>query len=105
MPKRTKEYDPQIAKRLKEPNYALNYLLSLQHNHDMAFKPALAFLIDQVGHAELSRMTGLHPGNVTRTVKKLRENSKNIKIETLEVILNAFGLELGFQPSLKQGAS
>ena len=93
MAKRSKIYDGQTAKKLREPEYAEGYLNSAINNHDTPFKIALADMIDQFGHAEFGDCIGMAAANVSRQVIRLRTD-EDIKLETLHMLMKGFGLSL-----------
>jgi hypothetical protein len=93
MTKRTEAYKNDVSEKLRDPEFANGYIQALIFNHDMSFKTALAEMIDAFGQVEFSDESAIKAPNVSRMVERLRAN-ENIKEETLERLLNVFGLTL-----------
>jgi DNA-binding phage protein len=93
MAKRSKIYDGETAKKLRDAEYAEGYLNSAIYNHDTPFKIALADMIDKFGHAELGERIDMAGANVTRQVTRLRAD-EDIKLDSLQILMKGFGLSL-----------
>ena len=92
--KRAQNYVSSVAEKIRSnPEYAINYIKSSVVNHGDTLEAALASAMDQYGHAELAAKLEKPAGNITRTVKQLREGG-NIKMSTIREILNCFGTSL-----------
>ncbi|MFY7929191.1 MAG: hypothetical protein ACOVS5_09995 [Oligoflexus sp.] len=96
MAKRSKQYDSDTALKLRDPEYAEGYLNAAILNHETPFKIALADMIDKFGHAEFGERIDWAASNVSREVRRLRDD-KDVKLDTLHVLLNGFGLSLKMQ--------
>ena len=93
MAKRAESYKSDVAKKLRSPKFANDYMQALIYNHETSFKEALAEMIDTFGQVEFAERSAIKASNVSRLVDRLRSD-ENIKEETLERLLNVFGLTL-----------
>lgn len=93
MSKRAEAYKSDVAKKLRTPKFAYDYMQALIYNHEASFKEALAEMIDTFGHVEFAERSEIKSSNVSRIVDRLRTN-ENIKEATLERLLSVFGLTL-----------
>ena len=93
MAKRAEAYKSDVAKKLRNPKFANDYMHALIYNHETSFKDALAEMIDTFGQVEFAEHSEIKASNVSRMVERLR-NDENIKEATLEKLLKVFGLTL-----------
>lgn len=103
---KSKQYISETAIKLKDPEYAAAYMNAAIINHDEPFQVALAGMIDKFGHSELAVLIDMKPNNLALLVKDL-SNDVTVKHETLERLLDGFGLTLNIVVKGKeaQGAS
>ena len=97
MSRRAKEYTSETAIKLRNPDYANDYLSASIYNHDESFKIALAKMIDKYGHVELAKKIDMFPSNLTRLLKSLYADEP-ITDDTIKRLLNGFGLGLEMLP-------
>ena len=92
MSRRAKEYKADVAGKLRaDPEYAEHYIRSSISEYGDSLEVALAKAMDQYGHAELALKMEKSAGNISRTVKSLKENG-DIKYSTIKDILRCFGI-------------
>lgn len=89
---RSNSYDEKISKKMKNPEFAQEYLLSLVNDEDepMEIEDALRFAINRIGVTEFANLIGESKSNVGNFL-----NGKRVlKEETLNKYLAPFSLKV-----------
>lgn len=89
---RSNSYDEKISKKMKNPKFAQEYLLSLVSDEDepMEIEDALRFAINRIGVTEFANLIGESKSNVGNFL-----NGKRVlKEETLNKYLAPFSLKI-----------
>lgn len=89
---RSDSYDEMISKKMQNPIFAKEYLLSLVNDEDepMEIEEALSFAISRMGVTEFSKMINESKSNVGNFLNGTRK----LKEETLNKYLAPFGLRI-----------
>ncbi len=88
--RRTKNFNEDLSKRLKNKQFAAHYLLSLMEGDDgLSLEKALKLFIEQIGIKEFSLITHFPSSNIVDFIKGKRHHKK----ETLDAYLKPFKLK------------
>ena len=88
--RRTKNFNEDLSKRLKNKKFAATYLLSLIEGEDgLSLEDALKIFIEQMGIKEFSSITHFPSSNIVDFLKGKRHPKK----ETLDSYLKPFKLK------------
>jgi DNA-binding phage protein len=88
---RSDSYDANFSKRMRKPEFAQEYILSLVEDSDepMTVEEALRFTISRMGTSDFAEIIG----EKVQTVDKFLKGERNPKPETLDKFLRPFGLK------------
>lgn len=88
--RRTKNFNEDLSKRLRNKKFAAKYLTSLIEGEDgLSLEEALKIFIEQMGIKEFASITHHSPSNIVDFIK----GKRHPKNETLDSYLHPFGLK------------
>lgn len=89
---RSNSYDEKISKKMRNPDFAQEYLLGLVNDEDepMEVEEALKFIINRMGVTEFGNLIGESKSNVSNFLN----GSRKLKEETLNKYLMPFKLKV-----------
>ena len=89
---RSDSYDKKLSQKLRDLEFAQEYILSLVENKDesMSVESALHFVIQRMGTTDFANLVGEDKGNVDKFLKGKRV----LKEDTLNCYLEPFGLRI-----------
>ncbi len=94
MTRRSRDWNEQLAKDMRDPEFAREFLLSLL-DEGFTLQQALAKTIRTYGIREFARRAKIASSNVSRAIRP----SHNPSQQLLERLLKPFGLRLGAAPT------
>ena len=87
---RSNSYDEKLSKKLKNPNFAQEYLLGLiEGDEGLSIEDALRLAIQRMGITDFANMIGLPKSNIAEFLN----GKRNLKRETLDRYLLPFNLK------------
>jgi DNA-binding phage protein len=95
MAKRSKNWDESLSKRLRDKEFAKNFLLALMEDEGLTLKEALRETIQCYGVSEFSELCGVAQPNITRVL----DERSNPTLTTIEKLLEPFSLSVGAKDS------
>ena len=89
---RSDSYDKKLSQKLRDLEFAQEYILSLVEDKDesMSVESALHFVIQRMGTTDFANLVGEDKGNVDKFLKGKRV----LKEDTLNRYLEPFGLRI-----------
>ncbi len=89
---RSDSYDKKLSQKLRDSEFAQEYILSLVEDKDepMSVESALHFVIQRMGTTDFAHLVGEDKGNVDKFLKGKRV----LKEDTLNRYLHPFGLRI-----------
>ena len=89
---RSDSYDKKLSQKLRDSEFAQEYILSLVEDKDepMSVESALCFVIQRMGTTDFANLVGEDKGNVDKFLKGKRV----LKEDTLNRYLEPFGLRV-----------
>ena len=88
---RSKTYDKELSKKLRNPLFAQNFLLSLMEGEDgLSVEEALKHTIERMGVKEFSEISDIPSSNIVDFLK----NRRQPKRDTLDLYLKPFNLRI-----------
>jgi probable addiction module antidote protein len=98
MMKKNKEmtsFEADLMEKLRDPEFASNYIMSAILDNDMAFMPiALGDVAKAHGMSKLANVSGIN----RRTLYKIFDKQGNPSFEVVSRVLENLGLELQVRP-------
>lgn len=101
MAKRSKNWDENLSKKLRNQEFAKHFLLSLITDEKLPLKQALRETIQAYGISEFAELCGVAQPNISRAL----EDDANPTLTTLEKLLAPFSLSLSVRDSNESGAA
>jgi DNA-binding phage protein len=98
MTRRSRDWNEQLAKDLRDPEFAREFILALL-DEGFTVQQALAKTIRNHGIKEFARKAKMPSSNVSRAVRQSYNPSQRL----LERLLKPFGLRLTAAPEKKRG--
>ena len=96
--RRHPSYDEKLARELRNPRFAADFLLSLMEGRDgLDLAEALKHTSRRMGIKEFPKRAKIHP----KSVPRMLTSSSLPKIETLDQYLAPFGLKVQLTPERK----
>jgi len=95
LPRRTDDWTPELARELQKPEVARGFLLSAIAGGE-PLRVALAKTVRAIGVKEFAAKVHMAPPNVQRAI----DLRNNLRVDTLERLLMAFGLRVTVGPML-----
>ena len=89
MPRRSESFNELVAEQMQDPKFARLTLLTSIEEFNESVEEALKYSIELMGIKEFSRLSGIRIQNVSDFIK----GRKNLKRESLDKYLSAFGLK------------
>ena len=89
---RSDSYDKKLSQKLRDLEFAQEYILSLVEDKDesMSVESALHFVIQRMGTTDFANLVGEDKGNVDKFLK----GKRILKEDTLNRYLEPFGLRI-----------
>ena len=89
---RSNSYDKKISEKMKNSDFAQEYLLGLVNDEEgpMEVEEALKFIINRMGVTDFANLVGESKSNVGNFLN----GTRNLKEETLNKYLAPFGLKI-----------
>jgi DNA-binding phage protein len=99
MARRTSDWNEGLAKDLKDPEFAKEFILA-SLDEDVSIQEVLGKVIRAYGIKEFSKKVKLSSSNIIRTI----DPKHNPTYETLSRLLKPFGLKIGITAIAKKAA-
>lgn len=90
MANRSKEWNEDIAKKLKKQSYRQDFFLSLMEDGSLTLREAIQVLAKSMGNQEFAKLIEMVPSNTSRMVN----TNHDIKFSTIEHILKKISPKL-----------
>ena len=89
---RSDSYDKKLSQKLRDPEFAQEYILSLVENEEepMSIESALCFVIEKMGTTDFANLVDENKGDID----KLLKGKRILKKSTLNRYLKPFGLRI-----------